>query len=49
MPSLSLPGMGADNVLLEGNYFLFMVLVMLMVMVVLLVMKQDKMQVFKMI
>jgi len=31
MPSLSLPGMGADNILLEGNYFLFMVLVMLMV------------------
>jgi len=31
MPSLSLQGMGADNILLEGNYFLFMVLVMLVI------------------
>ena len=31
MPSLSLPGMGADNILLEGNYFLFMVLVLLVI------------------
>jgi branched-chain amino acid transport system permease protein len=31
MPSLSLPGLGADNILLEGNFFLFMVLLMLVI------------------
>ena len=29
MPSLSLPGTGAEHILLEGNYFLFTVLVLL--------------------
>ena len=31
MPSLSLPGMGAEHILLEGNYFLFTVLVLLVI------------------
>jgi branched-chain amino acid transport system permease protein len=31
MPSLSFPGFGGENILLEGNYFLFTVLVLLVI------------------
>ena len=31
MPSLSLPGVGGEHILLEGNYFLFTVLVLLVI------------------